>query len=283
MDTEPSSDATYSAAAIARWFDEAGLREWERLVESPLAEVSLHLHTHYLEQFIQPGQQVLEIGAGAGRFTQVLARLGARLHVADISPVQLDLNRRHATHFGFAGAVGTWQQVDICEMGCLGSGQFEAVVAYGGPLRYALERRDRALQECCRVLRPGGLLFLSVMSLWGTFHRFLEGVMDLPPQVNQEITTSGDLTAATYPGRRDNFMHMFRASELQAWLLAAGLEVLATSASGCLSGGWNEKLQQIRSDPQRWQELLRCELEASAEPGALDMGTHLIAVARKVI
>jgi len=40
-------------------------------------------------------------------------------------------------------------------------------------------------------------------------------------------------------------------------------------------------LAEIRADEGKWQELLRMELEACAEPGCLDMGTHLIGVARK--
>ncbi len=62
-----------------------------------------------------------------------------------------------------------------------------------------------------------------------------------------------------------------------------GLSILALSASCCLSLGWNELLQQVRQDEVKWRELLRMELEASAEEGALDMGTHLIAVTRKNI
>lgn len=37
---------------------------------------------------------VLEVGAGAGRFTVELARLGCSVLVADVSSVQLDLNRQ---------------------------------------------------------------------------------------------------------------------------------------------------------------------------------------------
>ncbi|MCJ7736086.1 MAG: hypothetical protein MUQ10_02070, partial [Anaerolineae bacterium] len=89
-----SSD--YRAEEIAKYFDEFGIREWNRLVATPVAEVSLHIHTHYLEEYVQPGSYVLEIGAGAGRFTQVLARLKAKVLVADISQVQIDLNMHHA-------------------------------------------------------------------------------------------------------------------------------------------------------------------------------------------
>jgi SAM-dependent methyltransferase len=278
MTTLPSR---YDPANLSRYFDESGLAEWNRLVATPVDEVSLHIHSHYLQQFVKAGDKVLEIGAGAGRFTQVLAGLGARIVVADISPVQLELNQHNATRLGFAGSVETWQQADMCSMPVFGAAAFDCVVAYGGPFSYVLERRDEALSECRRVLKPEGLLLLSVMSLWGTAHWALGGVLALPPEVNRGIIESGDLTAATFPGRKDNFMHMFRAEELRQWLHGAGWELLAMSASGVLATGWGEALQTMRQDEALWQELLRIEVEASAEPASWNMGTHLIAVVQK--
>jgi SAM-dependent methyltransferase len=171
--------------------------------------------------------------------------------------------------------------VDICDLSRFASESFDSVIAYGGPFSYVLDRRDIALCECSRVLKPGGNLLLSVMSLWGTAHRHLNGVLGLPPETNQKVTGSGDLSPGTMPDRRTAWMHMFRASELREWLASHGMGILAMSASSCLSIGWNELLQQIRQDEAKWKELLRMELEASAEEGAWNMGTHLIAVARK--
>jgi 2-polyprenyl-3-methyl-5-hydroxy-6-metoxy-1,4-benzoquinol methylase len=281
QDSELAPTSSYSAQEIADHFDDYGIREWNRLLETPVDEVSLYIHTHYLREHIPVGSRVLEIGAGAGRFTQVLAELGASILVADISAVQLDLNRRHAHQYQFAHAVEDWRQVDICDMHQWASESFDCVVAYGGPLSYTLDRRHTALRECIRVLRRDGTLLLSVMSLWGSAHRRLNGVLSTPVAANRRITGTGDITPDTFPGRERNFMHMFRAAEVREWLTQAGLAIVALSASNCLSIGWEDVLQEIRHDKEKWEELLRMELEACAEDGSLNMGTHIIAVARK--
>ncbi len=278
---KPTPPSQFDAEGIARHFDEYGMREWDRLVETPVDEVSLYVHTHYLKEYVQDGWRVLEIGAGAGRFTQALAELGTKVLVGDISQVQLDLNKRHAEQHGFAQAVEDWQQVDICDMGRFEAEAFECVVAYGGPLSYVLDQRDQALQECIRVLKRDGLLLLSVMSLWGSVHRHLKGVLPLPVKTNRKIIKTGDLSPETYPERGGNHMHMFRAEELREWLTQANLTILAMSASNCVSIGWEEMLGEIKSDGERWDELLRMELEACGEAGCLNMGTHMIAVVRK--
>lgn len=78
--------------AIQQFYDEYGDREVTRLVETVRGRVSFEIHRRFLERFIQPGYRVLEIGSGPGRFTQILAELGATVTVTDLSPVQLELN-----------------------------------------------------------------------------------------------------------------------------------------------------------------------------------------------
>jgi SAM-dependent methyltransferase len=195
--------------------------------------------------------------------------------------VQLELNKRFAHEYGFNHAVVDWQQSDICDLSRFEPNSFDYVVAYGGPFSYVLDKRNMALRECMRVLRPKGMILLSVMSLWGSAHAHLDGVLEVPVSANQKITSTGDISPATFPGRKSNFMHLFRANELKKWLEDEGITVEEMSASSCLSLAWNEKVKQIRADVSKWNELLRMEVEACADEGCLNMGTHLIAVGRK--
>jgi SAM-dependent methyltransferase len=273
--------SSYQPDSVIEYFDNFGEQEWERLVQTPVNEVSLYIHTHYLKKHITPKWKVLEIGAGAGRFTQILADTDAEVLVADISSKQLELNRKLSREYGFEKAIVDWRQIDICDLSEFESRSFDAVVAYGGPFSYVLDKRDVALSESIRVLKPGGVILLSVMSLWGTAHGFLDGVISLSSKTNQKIIATGDITPATYPERPGNFMHLFRVQELLEWLEEAGLIILDKSAANCLSLTWNEKLKEIRDNAEKWKELLRMELEACAEDGCLNMGTHIIVVAQK--
>ena len=276
-----SNASFYRPDLIAQYFDEFGAREWERLIQTPADEVSLYLHTYYLKKYVTAGQKVLEIGAGAGRFTQILEGLGTKILVADVSQTQLDLNKKYSAEFGFQHALLDWQQVDACNMSQCDSQSYDAVVAYGGLFSYVLEKRDQALAECLRVLKPGGILLLSVMSLWGSAHGFLDGVLSIPTEHNQKIINTGDITPATYPERQNNFMHLFRVGELVRWLEQFDLTVMDMSASNCISLTWNEALKKIRGNTEKWNELLRMELDAGADAGCSNLGTHIIAIAQK--
>ena len=63
---------TYRPAAVAAYFDALGTKEWERFDRTLGDRVSLALHTALLERYGRPGHRVLDVGAGPGRFTELL-------------------------------------------------------------------------------------------------------------------------------------------------------------------------------------------------------------------
>ncbi len=270
---------TYDPPAVAAYFDQLAEGEWQRFDKSGLGAVHEHIHNLYVERFVPRGSRVLEIGAGPGRFTQTLHRLGCRIVVADISDVQLALNRRYGSEYGFATSVEAYQKLDICDLSAMPAASFDVVVAYGGPLSYVFERRDEAVESCRRVLKPGGALLASVMSLWGTLHRHLAALKDLPLWSMKSIVESGDLTPENDP-TSPHKCHMFQSVELANLLERHGFNVEALAASNALSTNLEPLLLELRQQPERWQALLDLESQATAQPGYVDGGTHLIVAAR---
>jgi SAM-dependent methyltransferase len=277
--------SNYDPNWIRTHYDQYGEKEWQRWDRSLVEQVKFEVHLHYLRQAISPGDRVLEIGAGPGRFTQHLAQITAvpgtaRLVVADISPVQLELNRQNAPKLGFEDAVERWVECDICELGPhFQDGEFDAVVCYGGPLSYVFDQAEHAIHELARVTRPGGVLLFGVMSIWGSVHHLLPAIFEVDLDVNREIIGSGDLLPEHEVGT--HYCHFYRAAELRELLEGCGLTVEVLSASDCLAANWGEALEKIHEDAEAWRFLMEIEIEACCEPGCVDMGTHTIAVCRK--
>jgi ubiquinone/menaquinone biosynthesis C-methylase UbiE len=121
-------------------FDALGEGEWDRLVQSPRTRVSLELHRRMLARFVQPGSRVLEVGAGPGRYTIVLADLDATVVVSDVSAVQLSLNEVKVADARREHAVEDRLVLDVRDLTAFGDASFDAVVAYGGPISYAFEQ-----------------------------------------------------------------------------------------------------------------------------------------------
>lgn len=266
---------TYDPARAAAFYDEYGEREWTRFQDGSTSPTSLAVHLHYLSRFVSAGDRVLDAGAGPGRFTIELARLGAETVVADISPGQLELNRLKVREAGLEQHVLDRIVADVTDLALFEDGSFDAVVCYGGPISYAFDRTAQAIAELSRVTRAGGHVLLSVMSLAGTIAHYVDLVVELARRdgvgLTDEILRTGFLPEK--PDYGHLAMHLFRWSELRALLSGHG-EIVAASAAGLL------KLP-APEEPELRDLLMRLELDLAAEPGAIDAGEHMLAVVRK--
>jgi ubiquinone/menaquinone biosynthesis C-methylase UbiE len=260
----------YDRDHIASFFDEYGEQEWERLDQRPMDRVNFEVHRRMLDEHVRPGDRVLEIGAGPGRFTLELAKLGAHVLVGDVSARQLELHREKTVLV--EDAVEARILLDVVDLHELADGRFDVAVCYGGPISYVLERADDALAELLRVTRPGGRVLLSVMSLLGAARAFFGLFPELIEEHGWEkqvtdVFATGVLTAEVNNG---HVMKMYRWEELKALIARHPCKLLGASASNYLVIGNEDVFVQ----DERWLEL---ELAASREPGALDAGTHIVA------
>ncbi|MEM9664838.1 MAG: class I SAM-dependent methyltransferase [Bacteroidota bacterium] len=266
----------YDASAIEHYFDEFGWKEFERHDASPVERLKFELHRQCLIRHVARGSRVLEIGPGAGRFTQLLAERGCRVVLVDISAEQLRLNERRARKVGYHHAIEASLQADVCDLSSVAHDGFDAVVAFGGPFSYVLDRRDEAMAQCLAKVRPGGSVLLSVMSKWGSTHALLDGVLGLPAAEIAAVLASGDITAETSTSSRGHYLHLFTGPELRAFLESHALTVEFMGASNAVSTNWGDLL----ADKALFDMALRIEEQATQEPGLVDAGTHLLAVAR---
>lgn len=268
----------YDGGHISRFFDDYGEREWERLESDAAQRASFHQHRRLLERYVRDGDRVLEAGAGPGRFTIELAKIGARVVALDISRVQLALHAEKTSSVAVEGRI----VADICDLGAFADDSFDAAVAFGGPLSYVLDRRDDALEELLRVVKPGGPVLLSVMSLLTAFRIHLAHVLSIAREhglgpLRDVQRTGDDATPATAAsGHRS---HLYRSAELKAMLEAHGCEILAATAANYVTVQNEERLQAV--EPELWQYVLELEADLTGEPGALDAGTHILVAVRR--
>ncbi|HVA53431.1 MAG TPA: methyltransferase domain-containing protein [Acidimicrobiales bacterium] len=267
--------------AMRDFYDRLGGGEWDRLEATPRGRVSFEVHRRFLERFIEPGQRVLEVGAGPGRFTFELASRGTFVSVTDYSPVQLELHAQRLSGTDADRAVESRELLDICDTSRYDDATFDAVVAYGGPLSYAFDQAEQALGGLFRITKPGGPVVASVMSLLGSWRFFLRGVLEdtktAGESANDLVLTTGDLRHFG----TEHVCQMFRASDIVRLVAACGGEVLALSASNWASLGDEEVLAEFESSTGRWASFLKHEVRACGEPGAVDGGTHLLFAARR--
>jgi SAM-dependent methyltransferase len=234
--------------------------------------VGLEVHLRLLREHIRTGDRVLDAGAGPGRFTLELARLGARVVAGDISPGQLELHAEKTA--SVERSIESRELLDILDLSRFADASFDAVVCFGGPISYVLGEADRALAELLRVTRPGGHVLLSVMSLLGAARAFFDQLLPLVDQFGwqravTEIFKTGDLDGEINNG---HVCRLYKWSDLDEMLGRHPCRIVAASAANFLSvanAAWDDRFLDL-------------EIEVCREPGALDGGTHILAVVERI-
>ncbi len=259
--------STWDPSRAAEYFDDYGEREWKRFEDGTTPGPSMTIHTQILEGYVRPGDRVLDAGAGPGRFTLEMLRLGAHVTALDISQGQLELLQARVPDV--EAVVG-----DITDLSRFPDDSFDATVCFGGPLSYVVDRAERAVAELARVTRSGGHVLVSVMGLAGAVIHFAPIIVELARRdgvaKSQEIARTGFLPEGEGYGHLA--MRMYLWEELEALLEPHG-EVVEGAAAGVLPHLDVEE-PEIRALLEEFEEKL------AYDPGSRSCGEHIIGVLR---
>jgi len=158
---------------VKEHYDAAVLTEWERIVDKP----EFLLTCRMLDRYIKPGDKVLDIGGGPGRYSFYLAEKGCDVTLFDLSSENINFASKLATEQGL-----NIQAVcgDARKVNTLVDGKFDHVLLMG-PLYHLLEEldRSRAVDAALQLLKTGGVLFAAFISMSGGL---VFGLRDVPEQ-----------------------------------------------------------------------------------------------------
>jgi SAM-dependent methyltransferase len=117
--------------------------------ESPAGRLRLARRVKMLSSHLKPGMTVLELGCGAGYFTQELARSGADIVAIDVSPELLEIARTNCS------SPNVQYQIQNAYALSYSEAVFDSVV--GSSVLHHLEIEE-ALRDIYRVLKPMGTI-----------------------------------------------------------------------------------------------------------------------------
>ena len=240
----------------------------------------------FIKRFVRPGDRVLDAGCGPGRFTAVAAQLGATVTALDISERQLELAKQRVGEAKMLERVDAFVRADISKLSAFPDDHFDVVICYGGALSYVCDQRRKAASELVSVVRPGGMLLISVMSRLGTICNLVRrGTMTVlrDPEAwhVSHVAETGDNPG--FPSSRVNMqhppMHMYTSGELGS--LLPGCNMLEIAGSNVTTFEGSAALSEVAADSEAWETIVSLERRMNTEPGLVDTGSHIILVARR--
>ena len=276
----------YDPDYTRKFYDAYGSFEWDRLDVTAHGSLQAIIHADFIGRYIRQGDRVLDAGCGPGRFTTTVAKLGAAVTALDLSERQLELAEEKISEAGLLEAVDAFVPADITDLSLFPDGQFDAVICYGGALSYVCERRHRAASELVRVVRPGGILLVSVMSRYGAManlvrHPTMTVLKDPEGWHVWRVAEDGDLPGfpSTHVDMQHPAMHMFTSDELRR--LLPGCRVLEMAGSNVTTFEGSTTIDEVLGDQQAWTTAVELERELNSRPGLVDNGSHIIMAAQR--
>ena len=114
----------------------------------------------YIEKYVRPGDRIIEIGAGTGRYSHELARRGFRVDAVELIPRNIEIFRENTK----PGESVTVSQGNALDLSAFESEKYDLTLLLG-PLYHLIgdDQKLLALNEAKRVTKPGGLIFVAYL------------------------------------------------------------------------------------------------------------------------
>ena len=112
----------------------------------------------YIEKYIRPGDRVLEIGAGTGRYSHALARRGYSVDGVELIQHNIDIFRKNT----LPEENITIRQGNALDLSAFPDDTYDITLLLG-PLYhlYCKEDKEQAIREAVRVTKQGGIIFAA--------------------------------------------------------------------------------------------------------------------------
>lgn len=144
---------------LKRTLEKPGMsdQEWDRLDRDYYSRIEFAIQDHYIKKFVKPGESVIDIGGGPGRYAIELLKRGNKVALADLADSFLKKAEEEIRRLGLEGGLLAVKQQDALRLDAFGDAQFDHALLMG-PLFHMdtnAERRQ-ALLEAARVVKGGG-------------------------------------------------------------------------------------------------------------------------------
>ncbi|MBS6640224.1 MAG: methyltransferase domain-containing protein [Clostridiaceae bacterium] len=152
----------------------------------------------YIGQYIKPGDRVLEVGAGTGRYSHALARQGYAVDAVELIGHNIDV---------FQNNTQPGENISITQGNALNLSAFSDntydITLLLGPLYHLYTKEDKrqALREAIRVTRPGGVIFAAYVISDGCLldEGFLRGNINVAEYVKTGLLDGETFAAKSEP------------------------------------------------------------------------------------
>ncbi|CAM2906043.1 class I SAM-dependent methyltransferase [Paenibacillus sediminis] len=258
--------------------------EWGRLDREP---IEFLVNCHYIKSNLPAKAQILDNGAGPGKYAIELAKLGHHVTLTDLTPRLVEIAKEKAIEQHLERQFDGFYYLDARDLSKFTDEQFDASLMLG-PMYHLQSEEDRiqAVKELGRVTKKGGLVFVAFMSRirhlttslmfpehWKPNHT-IEGISDFLESGIFNHSDDGRFTGAYY----------FDIEHIKTFMESHGFESVKLIGSESIAGAMNREQWDYwrhRGD-EEFQRVMQIIIDAAGSPYILGTSSHLLYIGRKL-
>ncbi|MCL2462162.1 MAG: class I SAM-dependent methyltransferase [Defluviitaleaceae bacterium] len=259
---------------IREFYNTAVEGEWNRIAGRPEFLLTCRMFGRY----IAPGERVLDIGGGPGRYSLYLAGKGCDVTLFDLSPENVKFARERAAEAGLsiAAVAGDAREADK-----LVGGQFDHVLLMG-PMYHLLREEERAaaVNAALKLLKPDGIIYVSFINMFAGIIYYMKCQPDLHSYPDDMPYFDSFLDNKSYAGPAFTQAYFAKQDEILPFMAQFPLEKLHLFGQECVtSPRESDIMSQSPETVELWLDI--CERIWERED-LLSWSEHLMYVGRKI-
>lgn len=251
--------------------------EWGRLDREPLEFI---INWHYIKEYLPPSGIVLDNGAGPGKYSMELAKLGFNVILSDLTPRLVELAKEKASELGLTEHFKGLHVLNATNLDGLPSELFDASLMLG-PLYHLQREEDRinAVRELFRVTKKGGIVFVAFQSRMRMTITSLQYPQHWKPNDTMDSIKEFRDTGIFNHVDKGRFTgaYYFNINDIKPFMESQGFETVDMIGSSSINA--------LISNEQRqsWEEngLIDLLIELAKDPSVLGISSHLLYIGRR--
>ncbi|MBT2291119.1 methyltransferase domain-containing protein [Paenibacillus albidus] len=259
----------------------SGFDEWGRLEREPLEFI---INSYYIKKYLPVTGEVLDNGAGPGKYAMELAKLGLCVTLTDITPKHIRIAREKACELGLTEKFHGFHVLNATHLKGIADEQFDVSLMLG-PLYHLQEEGERAaaLEELYRVTKPNGVVFIAVQSRMRMVINSLQSPSQWRPNDNLDAiqTFFSDGVFNHKDEGRFTGAYYFHLEEVVPYMENKGFETLELIGSSSFAATLSEGQMQHWRDQGEYEKLLDLLIQTANDSSILGISSHLLYIGRK--
>ena len=270
-------NAENAIKVVKDFYNAAVEKEWNRIANRPEFLVA----RRFMQRYIKPGDKVLDIGGGPGRYSLWLAEMGCDVTLFDLSPENVKFAAAKAKELGLPLQTVCGDARIADEL--VQQGAFDHVLLMG-PLYHLLEECDRvqAVEAALRLLKNGGVLFASFINLLAILIYVMKSAPELVNHPDEGVFARRSILAQkSYAGDAFTQAFFIPQEEVLPFMAQFPLEKLHLIGQ---EGALSHCEQNITAQPQEiYDEWLDFAEQLAEREDLLNWSEHIMYIGRKLL